>query len=101
MSPSLLVNSSNFMLANSPPLLAKNPWDGNPTLIHQESINAVMIVSAFLFGINFPWINHVKESIIHNMYLESNSLRYSVTTSLKDQDFGNVTLGLATNLLNF
>ena len=61
----------------------------------------LIIVSAFLFVINFPWINRVNELIIHSMYLESNSLRSSITTSLKDCDFGNVILGLATDLLNF
>ena len=53
-SPSLLGSLSSLMLANSPPLSAKNPCDGNPTFMHQESVNDLMILSAFLFEISFP-----------------------------------------------
>ena len=79
----------------------KNPYEGNPRLIHQESIIACIMVFALLLLINFPIINLEKISIIHNTYLLPNSFKSSVTTSLKDVLFGKVTLGLATDLWNF
>ena len=99
-SPSLLGSLSSLLLANSPPLSAKNPCHGNPTHIHHQFVSAVMIVSAFLFIMSFPCMHRVNESIIHRMYLDPNSLRSKVTTSLKTRDLGNITWGLATNLLN-
>ena len=100
-SASLLINSSNLMLANSPLLLAKNPWEGNPSFIHQESVSAIIVVSAFLVDFSMPWMNRVKESIIQRMYLQPSSLGSSVTTSLRDHDFGNINFGPAIDLLHF
>ena len=57
------------MFNNSPPLSARNPYEGNPTLIPQESIIACIMVSAFLLLRSFPKINLEKLSIIHNTYL--------------------------------
>merc|ERR1712237_161739 len=89
--PNLLVSSSNLMFENSPPLSAKNPYEGNPTLIHQESIIACIIVSAFLLLRSFPTINLEKLSIIQSTYLLPNSFRSIVTTSLNEEatDFCN------------
>ena len=46
-------------------------------------------------------IDRVNKSIIYRMYLDPNSFRSNVTTSLKAQDLGNVTRCLTTVLLNF
>ena len=99
--PSLLVSSSNLMLENSPPLSAKNPWEGNPTLMHQESIITCIMVSALLLLINLPTINLEKLSIIHRTYLLPKSFKSRVTTSLKEEALGRVTQGSGYRLLNF
>ena len=46
-------------------------------------------------------MKRVNESIIQRMCFVQNSLKSSVTTSLKDRDFGSTTRSLATDLENF
>ena len=100
-SPILLVNSFALMFVKLPLLLAKNPCEGNPSFIHQESVSAIIVVSAFLVDFSMRWMDRVKESIIQRMYLQPSSLGSSVTTSLRDHDFGNINFGLAIDLLHF
>ena len=56
---------------------------------------------SFLIWNQFSLNKCSKGNIIQRMCLLPNSLQSSVTTSLKDRDFGSVTLGLATYFENF